>query len=148
MQVRSSAQALIIRDEGVFTVVKTYQGKNEYILPGGGQEFGETLADAVKRECFEELGAEVRVDGLVTVREFIARNHSGNPDEQNIHVVNHIFACTLLTEPSLTEQKDTDQIGICWIPLTELEQYNFYPRFLISLLKSEQPLPFYLDDVN
>jgi 8-oxo-dGTP diphosphatase len=148
MKVRSSAQALIVRDEQILTVVKTYRGKNEYILPGGGQEFGETLAYAVQRECLEELGAEVRVERLVTVREFIARNHSSDPHEPIVHIVNHIFTCTLLTEPSPTEQKDADQTDICWIPLIELENYNFYPRFLIALLKSKQPLQFYLGDVN
>lgn len=148
MPIRSSAQALVIRDEQVLTVVKTYLGKNEYILPGGGQEFGETLVDALKRECLGELGAKVRVEQLVTVREFISRNHSSNPNEDDVHIINNIFACTLLTEPIAPAQPDVDQIGIRWISLSELETYNFYPRFLISFLKSKQTLPFYLGDVN
>jgi ADP-ribose pyrophosphatase YjhB (NUDIX family) len=148
MIVRSGVQALILRNEQVLTVVKVYLGNKEYILPGGGQEFGETLSDTVKRECLEEIGAEVQVGQLLTVREFISRNHSSNLDEANVHIVNHIFACTLLEEPRLTNQKDADQIDICWIPLTELDDYNFYPRFLVPLLKSKQSLPLYLGDIN
>lgn len=111
-------------------------GNKEYILPGDGQEFGETLVDAVKRECLEELGAEVQVENLVAVREFISRNHSSNPNEDNIHVMNIIFTCTLLTEPSLTARGDVGKIGVCWIPLAELENHNSYPRFLISFSMS------------
>jgi 8-oxo-dGTP diphosphatase len=148
MHVRSSVQALILRNGRLLTIVKEYRGNKEYILPGGGQEFGETLIDAVKRECLEEIGAEVQVGQLLTVREFISRNHSSDPDEDKVHIVNNIFACTLSREPSLTDQKDADQIDIFWIPLAELDTYNFYPRFLIPLLQSKQSLPSYLGDVN
>ncbi len=43
MKIRSSVNALIIEDSKVLTI-KKIDGENfEYILPGGGQEFGETL---------------------------------------------------------------------------------------------------------
>jgi 8-oxo-dGTP diphosphatase len=148
MQIRSSVQALIIRDEHLLTIVKQYPEGVVHILPGGGQEFGETLSKAVKRECLEELGAEVQVEGLVSVREFISKNHTSSLEDDAEHLVNHIFACTLLSEPDVPSSPDIEQIGIRWLPLVELEHYRFYPRFIISLLKSRQPLPFYLGDVN
>jgi ADP-ribose pyrophosphatase YjhB (NUDIX family) len=41
-----------------------------YDLPGGGQEYGESQADALRRECVEEIGARVRVYQIATVFEF------------------------------------------------------------------------------
>ncbi|WP_199613796.1 NUDIX domain-containing protein [Paenibacillus alkalitolerans] len=45
-----------------------------YILPGGKQEFGETLEQAVCREVFEEVGISVNVDEFLFLREFIGAN--------------------------------------------------------------------------
>jgi 8-oxo-dGTP pyrophosphatase MutT (NUDIX family) len=38
-----------------------------WMLPGGGVDFGETPADAVVREAYEETGLRVRVAGLLDV---------------------------------------------------------------------------------
>jgi ADP-ribose pyrophosphatase YjhB (NUDIX family) len=38
-----------------------------WALPGGGQEFGEYIADTVVRETKEESGIDVEVTGLVGV---------------------------------------------------------------------------------
>src|SRR3990172_1416370 len=46
-----------------------------YLLPGGGQQFGETLQDAVRREVLEETGLDVVVHELDFVRAYISANH-------------------------------------------------------------------------
>jgi 8-oxo-dGTP diphosphatase len=63
-------------------------GKWEF--PGGKVEAGESDADAVVRECREELGVEVtvgarvgqdaRIDDRFTLRVFLARMRSGQPE--------------------------------------------------------------------
>ncbi len=52
--IRVAARALIIRDGAVLLQVCTIGGREVYLLPGGGQEPGETLAEAVVREVREE----------------------------------------------------------------------------------------------
>lgn len=148
MTVRSSVQALILRERRVLVVVKRDEQGELYVLPGGGQEFGETLEQAVARECREELGARVRVEGLLTVREFISENHPTSTEPDSVHIVNHVFACTLLEEPGRGHAGDPDQVGVRWLPLEALPGLRFFPRRLAELLARGREIPSYLGDVN
>ncbi|MDQ0343857.1 8-oxo-dGTP pyrophosphatase MutT (NUDIX family) [Lederbergia wuyishanensis] len=47
----------MIQDEKVLLVKHTYQ--NHWYLPGGGVEKSETLERAIRRECKEEIGADL-----------------------------------------------------------------------------------------
>lgn len=57
MLIRNSTKAIIIRDRCLLVIAYKDEGGPYFALPGGGQEPGETIADAVRRECREELGA-------------------------------------------------------------------------------------------
>jgi 8-oxo-dGTP diphosphatase len=60
-EVRLSVKAIIIR-EGHLLVLKCRDELGAwYVLPGGGQQVGETLDQALRRECLEELGCEVHM---------------------------------------------------------------------------------------
>lgn len=48
---------MLIHDDDVLLVKHTYQ--DEWYFPGGGTKRRETLADAARREAFEEVGATV-----------------------------------------------------------------------------------------
>ncbi len=120
--IRNSAKALILRDGALLAAIgKTSDDGMYYILPGGGQEAGETLAETVVRECREEVGAEVRVDTLLYIRERI---------EEHLHRVEFTFLCTLLSEPdtTLATEPDMRQTGIAWLPLAALIDVPFYPE--------------------
>jgi 8-oxo-dGTP diphosphatase len=54
--------------------------KGWWSLPGGALEVGEALADAVRREVFEETGLEIRPLGVLEVFERIMRDANGMPE--------------------------------------------------------------------
>ncbi len=46
--IRNAVRAVIIRDESVLLQHKVYEsGREVYVLPGGAQELGESLTDAL-----------------------------------------------------------------------------------------------------
>jgi ADP-ribose pyrophosphatase YjhB (NUDIX family) len=58
--------AFVLDDNDQLLMIRrTDSGK--YALPGGGQEVGETLTQAVVRETYEETGIDVEVTGLIGI---------------------------------------------------------------------------------
>lgn len=57
--VRNSGKAIIIQGASLLVIVHRDEEGTWYSLPGGGQEPGETLPEALQRECHEELGVSV-----------------------------------------------------------------------------------------
>lgn len=138
--IRNSAKALIIRDGHLLAVQMRDERGDFFILPGGGQQPGETLADAVRRECAEELGAAVAVHDLRYVREHVA---------EAPHRVEFTFRCTLLTEPGAGVLPDDGQVALTWLPLAQLPRARFYPLGLRPLLGRDAPdgAPVYLGNL-
>ena len=150
--IRSAARALIISDNKLLSVSMRNAKGEFFILPGGGQHHGESLAQTVKRECQEELGVAVDVGALIYSREYIGKNHNFDPRHKDFHQIEHVFRCSLIDASFLGKghEKDKQQVGDEWIPLGSIDAYNFLPKFLIPFLK-ENKLTFenpYLGDVN
>lgn len=151
MKIRSSVCALILKDNQILTIKKKDKGVIEYILPGGGQEFGETLIDALHREVREEVGTSIKNVRLILVREYIGKNHEHAEQDQELHIVSHIFSCEIEEENKYQLEPDRDQVGIEWIKMKELNNYNFYPKELTKLLNklsNKTSFEGYIGDVN
>lgn len=149
--IRNSAKAMIIH-EGKLLCAK-HRNKDEifYVLIGGGQEYGENLIEALRRECIEEANSEIEVHDLRYVRDYIGKNHEFAQDHSEYHGVELIFYCTLKpgTEVSNGFNPDTRQIGIQWLEIEKLNEYNLYPKILKELIKADvMKGPIYLGDVN
>jgi 8-oxo-dGTP diphosphatase len=117
MYPRSCVAAVIIQDEHLLVVKKRDEKGVEYSFPTGGQEAGETLIQAVQRELKEEVGCEVDVGPLLWVREYLGKHHENADLEGDVHVVCHLFHCTM-SEFSHTFQgsaPDPTQEGVEWL---------------------------------
>jgi len=121
--VRNSAKALIIRD-GKMAAIKIRDGGEEwYIMPGGGQNSGEQLSEAVCREAAEELGLRVKCGELLFVIEGV--------QGERFHRVDLVFHCEYLGEldsPAL--HSDTNQVGVEWLDISQLNRLPLYPSRL------------------
>jgi ADP-ribose pyrophosphatase YjhB (NUDIX family) len=148
--VRVAAKAMIMRDGALLTIEHQEQGQIWYTLPGGGQHHGEALTDALRRECREEIACEVVVGPLRFVRDYIGANHEFAALHPKVHKLDLVFDCTLAPggEPSLGEEPDGTQVGIAWLPLSDMARMNLYPKFLREALGAGTPAGGYLGDVN
>lgn len=149
---RNAAKAIVVRDDHLLvTVNRDVIGGEFYILPGGGQEVGETLHETLHRECIEEIGAHIEIRDLVCIREYIGKNHEFAEFDGDVHQVEFMFLCALNggQQPGIGTLPDSRQLGVKWIPLSELPTAPFYPAALRAVI-SEIALhgALYLGDVN
>lgn len=146
MHIRNSAKAVIIEDNKVLLIKNLNENGFWYIFPGGGQDFNESLDEAVKRECIEELGAEVDVHELLYIRDYIGLNHEF---DENAHQVEFYFKCSLKTRPNVELATETGDIQVAfeWISLDGLDSCELYPKVLRdkNILLSKLG---YLGDIN
>jgi 8-oxo-dGTP pyrophosphatase MutT (NUDIX family) len=150
--VRNSGKAIVIRDESLLAIVHRDEEGDWFSLPGGGQEPGETLTDALQRECLEELGVGVVVGPLRHIREYIGANHEFRDEDADAHQIDFMFECSLSGDlpDAPPSHPDATQTGIRWLPLTLLPAARLFPKELRRYLVGEidPNAPVYLGDVN
>ncbi len=101
--------ALILDEQGrLFLSRRGPKAKNErglWEFPGGSMEFGETLAEALKREMREEYGIQIVVGELLDVVDHIL-------PEEGQHWVSPTFICTVASGvPTILEPEKCSEIG-------------------------------------
>lgn len=151
--IRVAARAVIVCGGKLLVVILRDDSGPFYILPGGGQKHGETLAETVRRECAEELGIAVRPGKLLYIREYIGKNHEFRARHKAFHQVEVVFSCEIENADNLGHgsEEDKRQVGFTWIPLSELRGARLFPSVFKTFLKDDGTLdiePRYLGDIN
>lgn len=130
---------MILRDGHVLVQLKKRDGKKPYLtLPGGKQEPGETLKACVRRECAEEIAAEVSVGPLL----YVAEIYKTKPEGQQ-HRVEFLFLCKVSDdyEPQLGPHPDPSQIDTIWADIDK-PTAMFRPDY--GVVFAERSTPQYL----
>ena len=112
--------APVILEDGKLLLVRHSKGDRSYwLLPGDGVEYGESLADALRREMREETGLDVEVGALLFANDSI-------PPDRSRHVINLYFLARIVggtlrlgDEPNLAELR--------FVSMDELSGLEFYP---------------------
>ena len=151
-KVRISAKAIIVRDGNLLAMHHIGIDGDYYLLPGGGQKSGESLAETVERECMEEAGVVVKASDVLYIRDYIEANHEFAGERPGFHQVEIMFQCEIVDDSEIGNPlgMDARQIGICWIPLVDIETFNFFPKELKEILKDSKGKrnKVYLGDIN
>lgn len=101
--------AIIVDEEGrLFLARRGPKASNErglWEFPGGSVEYGEKLADALKREMYEEFAIQIEVGKLLDVVDHIL------PDEGQ-HWVSPTYLCRITSgEPRILEPQKCSEIA-------------------------------------
>jgi ADP-ribose pyrophosphatase YjhB (NUDIX family) len=129
--------ALMLLDGKVVTVRHQYEDQVYHLLPGGGVDYGETLAAAVSREVREETGLEITVGDVLFVNDTI------DPLGTR-HVVNITFDATIAGGTLSGVSEDPRVVGVDLVHPADLLSFDFRPPIaeaIVTWLRSEGTVP-------
>ena len=133
--IRNAARALIVRANNILLLRKEgYADGVRYALPGGGQDLGETLEQALTRECLEEIGTRVEIRDLLYVADTFKPRDTSPASTR--HMVEFLFDCSVADDytPCNGHSPDKHQVAVVWSALDELAGIPLYPRSLAAFL--------------
>jgi len=148
-QIRNAARALIVRDGNILLLRKHDEIKGErYALPGGSQEPGETLQQALSRECLEEIGTDVTIRDLVHVADYFKPRSTIPPSTRQ--AVEFLFACEVPADYRAQNghRPDKHQVAVVWTPREQLPKLTLQPLALAGRLTDTTETLVYLGTID
>lgn len=133
--IRNAVRAVITRDGSVLLQRKVDDsGVERYALPGGAQEDGERLLDALQRECEEEIGTRIEVIDLMFVGDYFKPRQTNPPTTR--HLLEFLFECTVTADYEARNgpRPDKHQVDVLWVPIKDLAGLNLVPADYADLL--------------
>ena len=140
--IRNAARAVILREGSILLLRKNGgSGGERFALPGGAQDLGETLEQALNRECMEEIGTGVEIIDLLHVADYFKARDTDPPSTR--HLVEFLFHCKVPHgySPRNGHHPDKHQVEVLWAPISRLGEMNLLPGSLaghLGRLKTER----------
>lgn len=137
MKVPRIRVAVALVEEGRLLLVRHQKARRSYwLLPGGGVEFGETLAETAVREVEEETGLKVEIHRLLLVSETLA------PDSSR-HLV-HIVFTARRAGGQLRVGEEERVAEAKFVPAAEIGSLDLHPPIhaaLVNFLQEGRDAP-------
>ena len=135
--IRPTVRAVIRQGDQILVQVKRSETGQRYLtLPGGRQEFGETVEACLLRECAEEIGVTPQIGGLCHLADVVRDGTSGTR-----HLVEMLFECQVPVDyvPRMGPRPDKRQVATIWAdPVAE--GAAFLPRYDQALMRPDTPV--------
>ncbi len=124
--------ATIFNSDGKVLLCKSHKWSNQFVIPGGHIELGETMEEAMKREVMEETGLTVYDTRMIGINESIF--HPTFRERKHFVFIN--FICR--TRDTVVRLNDESESYV-WADLQEIEQYDLqeFTKALLLLLRDD-----------
>jgi ADP-ribose pyrophosphatase YjhB (NUDIX family) len=120
---RAAAYAYVERD-GALLLTKTSAlapDPGTWHLPGGGIDHGESPAETVVRELWEEAGLRAEAGPLLTVLDHHFTGTAPSGRQEDFHAIGIIYRATVEDgEPRVVEEGGTTE-AVAWVPIADIE---------------------------
>ena len=136
---RVSARAIIIEHQKVLLMFRRKLDGDKFkeysVVPGGGQDEGETLEQTVKRELNEELGVEIEIVKFVGEETFKESN-------------SHYFVCKITKGVPALGGEELDRMTAenfyepRWVEVEKLDQFVVHGKEFVKkcMMEAEETL--------
>ncbi|NOQ65364.1 MAG: NUDIX domain-containing protein [Methyloprofundus sp.] len=133
--IRITVRAVIIQQGKVLLIKKQSLADGiRYTLPGGALEAGETLHQAVKRECLEEIDTTVTAHDVLHIADFFIPKLKPQPYTR--HQLEILIQCQVPADyiPRSGCEPDKHQVSVEWLAIDTLAEHTISPHFFADLL--------------
>lgn len=106
---RIAVRAILLNDNGEIAILHKTK-KNEYKLVGGGVEEGEEYIEALKRECLEEAGCQIKIEKELG---YVEEHRT----KMNFVQKSYIYCAKVINNVNrlnLSEKEIAEGAEICW----------------------------------
>jgi ADP-ribose pyrophosphatase YjhB (NUDIX family) len=117
---------ILVKDDKLLLIQHKKNGKEYWLLPGGGVDFGETMQEALKREFIEETNLNINVNELLFISEAI------DPEGEK-HIINFFFKVEYV-DGTLKLAKEKRLVDLKYIDIDEIDNIIMYPNIKKQLI--------------
>jgi 8-oxo-dGTP diphosphatase len=121
--IRHRIAGIYARSGKILLVKHRKAGREYFLLPGGGQEIGESALTALEREWQEELSLTIKPG------KFLFCGESVPSEPRRTQVFQMVFQVDAI-EGTIDVKREGALAGYDWVPINRLDEIPFFPDCL------------------
>lgn len=125
-EARIRVAGILRKEDSILFVKHKKDGREYYLLPGGGLDYGETFYEALKREFMEEVNLEINPLNMLFISEAIS-------PPKDRHIVNIFFEVEYVGGEIIISEEERI-VGVEYLPIKELDKYTIFPNIKKELV--------------